>query len=126
MAKKDIKEVDSHVGALVRDRRMALGMSQTALGEAIGLTFQQVQKYEKGVNRIGSSRLVQIANALKVSPTFFFDGAPTALKLVPSPSRRATCFTQWSRRGRRSRMRAAATDDGRARENRGSIPVRGS
>jgi transcriptional regulator with XRE-family HTH domain len=80
MAKKTVKAVDSHVGALVRKRRMALGMSQAKLGDAIGLTFQQVQKYEKGANRISSSRLVQIANVLDVPPTFFFEGAPSALR----------------------------------------------
>jgi transcriptional regulator with XRE-family HTH domain len=83
MAKKVIKEVDAHVGALVRKRRIAIGMSQTTLAEAIGLTFQQVQKYEKGTNRIGASRLSEIANALQVPPTYFFDGAPTAARLVP-------------------------------------------
>lgn len=81
MAKKAIKEVDSHVGALVRERRVALGMSQQNLAAAIGLTFQQVQKYEKGANRIGASRIMQIANALEVPPTFFFDGAPTAARI---------------------------------------------
>jgi len=55
-------------------------MSQEKLGDAIGLTFQQVQKYEKGTNRIGSSRLMQIANALGVEPTYFFVGAPTATR----------------------------------------------
>ena len=81
MAKKIIKPVDTHVGALVRQRRLELGMSQEKLADAIGLTFQQVQKYEKGTNRIGSSRLMQIANALGVPPTYFFDGAPSALKV---------------------------------------------
>ncbi len=70
MAKKVPKPVDMHVGNRVRMRRNALGMSQTALAEAIGLTFQQVQKYEKGTNRIGSSRLQQVANALKVPSRF--------------------------------------------------------
>lgn len=57
-------------------------MSQEKLGHEIGLTFQQVQKYEKGTNRIGSSRLMQIANALGVEPTYFFVGAPTATRLT--------------------------------------------
>jgi transcriptional regulator with XRE-family HTH domain len=57
-------------------RRILLGMSQEKLGEAIELTFQQVQKYEKGTNRIGASRLQQIAKILNVPPGFFFDGAP--------------------------------------------------
>ena len=84
MAKKVIKPVDTHVGALVRARRVEIGMSQGKLGDAIGLTFQQVQKYEKGLNRIGSSRLMQIANVLDVPPTFFFQGAPTATKITAS------------------------------------------
>jgi transcriptional regulator with XRE-family HTH domain len=58
-------------------RRMMLSMSQTKLGEALGLTFQQVQKYEKGTNRIGASRLQHISHILQVSVSFFFDGAPT-------------------------------------------------
>ena len=57
-------------------RRMMLGMSQTNLGDAIGVTFQQVQKYENGSNRIGAGRLQHISSVLQVSPTFFFDGAP--------------------------------------------------
>jgi transcriptional regulator with XRE-family HTH domain len=58
-------------------RRMMVGMSQEGLGDAVGITFQQVQKYEKGANRIGSSRMVQIANALNTTPAFFFEGAPS-------------------------------------------------
>lgn len=81
MAKKIARPVDSHVGAKVRLRRLELGMTQENLADAIGLTFQQVQKYEKGVNRIGSSRMMQIASALNVSPEYFFEGAPTAQRL---------------------------------------------
>ena len=69
--------VDKYVGSRVRMRRVLLGMSQEKLGEALGLTFQQVQKYEKGTNRISASRLQQISKTLKVPPSFFFDGAPT-------------------------------------------------
>ena len=68
--------IDRHVGSRVRMRRMMLGMSQEKLGNALKLTFQQVQKYEKGTNRIGASRLSQIADALKVSVSFFYEGAP--------------------------------------------------
>jgi transcriptional regulator with XRE-family HTH domain len=68
--------VDKYVGSRVRMRRLMLGMSQGKLAHAIGLTFQQVQKYEKGTNRMGSSRLQQVANALQVPITFFFEGAP--------------------------------------------------
>lgn len=66
---------DKHVGSRVRMRRMMLNMSQEKLGNALGLTFQQVQKYEKGTNRIGASRLLQISNILQVPVSFFFEGA---------------------------------------------------
>ncbi len=68
--------VDVHVGTRVRLRRTLLGMTQTGLGQAIGLTFQQVQKYERGVNRIGSSRLYDLARVLDVPINFFFDEMP--------------------------------------------------
>jgi transcriptional regulator with XRE-family HTH domain len=74
--KKTPNPIDRHVGSRVRMRRILLGMSQEKLGEALGLTFQQVQKYEKGTNRIGASRLQQISRTLNVPPAFFFDGAP--------------------------------------------------
>lgn len=73
--KKVPNPIDRHVGSRVRMRRILLGMSQEKLGEALGLTFQQVQKYEKGTNRIGASRLQQISQTLNVPPAFFFDGA---------------------------------------------------
>lgn len=68
--------MDVHVGGRVRMRRMLLGMSQEKLGEQLGLTFQQVQKYEKGVNRIGASRLFEMAKVLGVPVQFFYDDAP--------------------------------------------------
>ena len=67
--------VDMHVGSRVRMRRMMLGISQEKLANALGLSFQQVQKYEKGVNRIGASRLEHISRFLQVPVTFFFEGA---------------------------------------------------
>jgi len=76
MAKKAPNPIDRYVGSRVRMRRMMLGMSQEKLGNGLGLTFQQVQKYEKGTNRIGASRLQQISNILQVPVSFFFDGAP--------------------------------------------------
>ena len=76
MAGKKPNPVDQHVGSRVRLRRMLLGMSQERLGESMGLTFQQVQKYEKGVNRIGASRLLQISEILDVPVEFFFEEAP--------------------------------------------------
>ena len=76
MGKKPMNPIDKHVGSRVRMRRLMLGMSQTKLADAIGLTFQQVQKYEKGSNRMGASRLQQIAHVLQVPIPFFFEGAP--------------------------------------------------
>jgi len=76
--KKVPKSTDVHVGARVRMRREVLGKSQSWLGSAVGVTFQQIQKYEKGTNRIGSSRLQQFANLLNVSVPFFFEGGPNA------------------------------------------------
>ena len=81
--------VDVHVGSRVRMRRMMLGMSQGELAAALGLSFQQVQKYEKGSNRMGASRLQKIAHILQVPVTFFFDGAPGHKKTDssdPSPA----------------------------------------
>jgi transcriptional regulator with XRE-family HTH domain len=93
MTKKSPNPIDKHVGSRVRMRRMMLGMSQEKLGDALGLTFQQVQKYEKGTNRIGASRLQQITNILRVPPAFFFEGAPhmpghppSGMSEAPSPA----------------------------------------
>lgn len=69
--------MDIHVGSRVRLRRMLLGISQEKLGEHLGLTFQQIQKYEKGVNRIGASRLYDLATVLEVPVQFFYDEAPS-------------------------------------------------
>ncbi|HEX8164373.1 MAG TPA: helix-turn-helix transcriptional regulator [Beijerinckiaceae bacterium] len=76
MVTKSPNPVDRHVGSRVRMRRMLVGMSQEKLGEALGITFQQIQKYEKGTNRIGASRLHQIARVLSVPVEFFYEGAP--------------------------------------------------
>lgn len=73
---KAADSVDAHIGARVRMRRQMMSMSQEQLGEALGLTFQQVQKYEKGLNRIGAGRLYRIAQALQVQISFFFEGLP--------------------------------------------------
>src|SRR6266581_966795 len=77
-AKKAPNPTDKHVGSRVRMRRMMLSMSQEKLGAALGLTFQQVQKYERGANRIGASRLQQLSYILQVPVEFFFEGAPNA------------------------------------------------
>src|SRR6516162_2779593 len=79
MAKKAPNPVDRYVGGRVRMRRMMLAMSQEKLGESLGLTFQQVQKYEKGTNRIGASRLQQISQILQVPVAFFFEDLPNTL-----------------------------------------------
>lgn len=76
MTKKSPNPVDIHVGNRVRMRRVLIGMSQEKLGEELGLTFQQVQKYEKGANRIGASRLYHISKILNVPVSFFFDDVP--------------------------------------------------
>jgi transcriptional regulator with XRE-family HTH domain len=68
--------IDMHVGSRVRLRRMLLGMSQEKLAEQLGLTFQQVQKYERGINRIGASRLFDLSRLLGVSVQYFYDDAP--------------------------------------------------
>jgi transcriptional regulator with XRE-family HTH domain len=94
MAKKAPNPIDKHVGSRVRMRRMMLSMSQEKLGDALGLTFQQVQKYEKGTNRIGASRLQQISHILQVPVSFFFEGAPSGgvgpgvdgMREAPSPA----------------------------------------
>jgi transcriptional regulator with XRE-family HTH domain len=77
-AKKAPNPTDRHVGSRVRMRRILLAMSQEELGAALGLSFQQVQKYERGANRIGASRLQQISHILQVPVAFFFEGAPNA------------------------------------------------
>jgi transcriptional regulator with XRE-family HTH domain len=84
MSARSPDPVDRHVGIRVRMRRLMLEMSQEKLGDELGLTFQQVQKYEKGSNRIGAGRLHQLSHILDVPVSFFFEGAP---KLAGLPSR---------------------------------------
>jgi transcriptional regulator with XRE-family HTH domain len=74
--KKKPNPIDIHVGSRVRLRRNMLGMSQEKLGESLGITFQQIQKYEKGTNRVGASRLQAISTVLNVPVSFFFEDAP--------------------------------------------------
>jgi transcriptional regulator with XRE-family HTH domain len=76
-AKKASNSTDRYVGSRVRMRRLMLGMSQTDLANGLDLTFQQIQKYEKGTNRVGASRLQQMANLLQVPVAFFFEGGPS-------------------------------------------------
>jgi transcriptional regulator with XRE-family HTH domain len=89
MPPKPPNPVDRHVGSRVRMRRIMLGMSQEKLGEGLGLTFQQIQKYEKGTNRIGASRIQQISEILQVPVSFLFEGSPgssTVFDEAPSPA----------------------------------------
>jgi transcriptional regulator with XRE-family HTH domain len=88
--------IDVHVGSRIRLRRTLLGMSQERLGEALGLTFQQVQKYERGVNRVGASRLFDLSRVLDVPISFFFDDMPDSLANTygAQTSRRAAGFSE--------------------------------
>lgn len=92
--KKAPNPIDRHVGSRVRMRRVMLGMSQEKLGDALGLTFQQVQKYEKGTNRIGASRLQQISRTLDVPPAFFFEGAPSFEALAQAEAGQGMGFAE--------------------------------
>jgi transcriptional regulator with XRE-family HTH domain len=85
VAKKVPNPIDVHVGSRVRIRRVELGMSQGKLGDALGITFQQVQKYEKGTNRIGASRLQHVSGILQVAVAHFFEGTPGQLKAKGNP-----------------------------------------
>jgi transcriptional regulator with XRE-family HTH domain len=78
---KEHNAIDKHVGSRVRMRRLMLDFTQAQLADALGLTFQQVQKYEKGTNRISASRLHQLSHILSVPVPFFFEGAPRELHL---------------------------------------------
>lgn len=77
--------VDTHVGQKIRARRIFLGLSQTELADAADISFQQIQKYERGANRVGASRLQQFSEALGVSPSYFFESAPTVGKKIATP-----------------------------------------
>jgi transcriptional regulator with XRE-family HTH domain len=78
MPRRAINPTDKHVGSRLRMRRLTLDMSQTDLADGLGLTFQQVQNYEKGANRVSASRLQHISQILRVPVPFFFEGAPAA------------------------------------------------
>lgn len=80
--RKPPDQSDKHVGSMVRMRRLELGLSQTKLAGGLGITFQQLQKYEKGTNRISASRLQQIASLLKVPVTFFFVGVSPPIQAI--------------------------------------------
>lgn len=82
--KKKPNPIDIHVGTRVRLRRTMLGLSQEKLGDSLGITFQQIQKYEKGSNRIGASRLQKLSEILKTPISFFFEDAPGSEKSMVS------------------------------------------
>jgi transcriptional regulator with XRE-family HTH domain len=88
MGGKKNSNADAIIGQRVRTRRMLVGMSQERLGELLGLSFQQIQKYEKGVNRIGSGRLIEVAKHLGVPMSYFFDEAPGGIE-IPAMSQQA-------------------------------------
>jgi len=83
LPKKQANPIDGQVGSRLRLRRMMIGMSQEKLGEMLGLTFQQVQKYEKGVNRIGAGRLFEIARILGVPIQYFYESVTEQLASTP-------------------------------------------
>ena len=89
VAKRSSK-VEAHVGRRVRERRREIGMSQTKLGDALGISFQQVQKYEIGINRVSASRLWDIANILEVDFGHFFEGIQKRAKPKAKPRKRST------------------------------------
>ncbi|MES5099842.1 helix-turn-helix domain-containing protein [Agrobacterium sp. BA1120] len=88
--KKKPNPIDIHVGSRIRLRRTMLGMSQEKLGESLGITFQQIQKYEKGTNRVGASRLQNISGILNVPVSFFFEDAPGDQAVNPTGMAEAT------------------------------------
>lgn len=90
---KKSNAIDQHVGSRIKLRRIAVGLSQEKLGESLGVTFQQVQKYEKGVNRVGASRLQKIAEVLNTPISFFFEEAPGALH-PPAETPEATSLSK--------------------------------
>jgi transcriptional regulator with XRE-family HTH domain len=116
-AKKAPNPTDRHVGSRVRMRRILLAMSQEELGAALGLSFQQVQKYERGANRIGASRLQQISHILQVPVEFFFAGAPNASARATGDGPRPAACRGRTRRAlprARDRQRAKAAERGPA------------
>lgn len=92
--------IDVHVGKRLQQRRALLGMSQTVLGKALGITFQQIQKYERGANRLGASKLYELARVLRVPVSFFFEKLSSPESQIPT-----------RRRGRTLRHKAPTRDD---------------
>ena len=105
MAGTRSSKVDHHVGRRVRERRLALGMSQEKLGNVLGIAFQQVQKYEVGINRVAAGRLWDIANALEVDVGYFFEGIQKRASRARKPSARRPAGAKTVRRKGRSGRR---------------------
>lgn len=106
--------IDIHVGLRVRAKRKEVGMSQTALADAIGLTFQQIQKYERGFNRISASRMVAIARALGVPPAYFFEELEsTDRPKMSEEQRQARALLQGSEFGKMASMVSVLPDPAR-------------
>ena len=82
------QDIDRHVGARMRERRIMLGLTQQQMAELIGVTYQQAHKYEKGINRVAAGRLYSIARALGVEVGYFYEGLQLGGGFVPSPSQR--------------------------------------
>jgi transcriptional regulator with XRE-family HTH domain len=102
--------VDVHVGNCIRMRRIMLGMNQETLGKAVGLTFQQIQKYEKGTNRIGASRLQQICDVLEIPVSFAFDGSPGSSRFESSLPQYFTDFMRSEQGARLVKAFSTITD----------------
>ncbi len=104
MVVKRFGEVDAHVGRRVRERRREIGMSQGKLGNALGVTYQQVQKYEVGTDRVMASRLWDIAKLLEVDHVgYFFEGIQKRAKRKAKPRKRSTATKAVRRKGRSAR-----------------------
>ena len=112
---KEPQPIDRHVGTRIRHKRMMLGVSQEALGDALGVTFQQVQKYEKGMNRVGASRLQAIANFLEVPVSYFFDGTGGQSQRANSAVKDQVLDLIATREGIRLNRAFAAIKDARVR-----------
>jgi transcriptional regulator with XRE-family HTH domain len=112
---KEPQPIDRHVGTRIRHKRMMLGISQEALGDALGVTFQQVQKYEKGMNRVGASRLQAIANFLEVPVSYFFDGTGGQSQRANSAVKDQVLDLIATREGIRLNRAFAAIKDARVR-----------
>ncbi len=97
---KSPNDADRQIGQKIRARRLAIGMSQEKLGEALGLTFQQVQKYEKGTNRVGAGRLLDVANILEVPVAYFYEGLSSS-KLKANSHEKAAALVLGSSEGQR-------------------------